>query len=132
MRAAQSVVLAGAITAGAIFGISAPAQAQAAVDRNCYSGYFCVFAGAGFSQSYPMYGISYEYPSNHNWATYLPEIAKKDSSWRNRNANKWLVCDYGLVNDTKTIVLSNGQEIGNSSAANDRGEGNELYTNNDC
>src|SRR5690348_12337281 len=114
MKAAQSAVLAGAIAAAGIVGLASPAEA--APDRNCYSGYFCVWAGDQFSTAYPMYRISYEYPSSHNWATWLPEIAKKDSSWRNLRTEKWLVCDYGLVNDTKTIVLSRGQEIANSSA----------------
>ncbi|MEV6602396.1 hypothetical protein AB0M36_36925 [Actinoplanes sp. NPDC051346] len=124
------MVLAGAITAAGVFGMAAPAQA--APDRNCYSGYFCVWAGANFSTSHPMYRISYEYGSNHNWASWLPEIYHADSAWRNLRSEKWLVCDYGLVNDTKTIVLSRGQEIGYSSSANDRGEGNELYTDNQC
>jgi len=78
MRAVRSVAVAGAITAAGIFGLAAPAQA---VDRNCASGYFCVWAGANFSTSYPMYRISYEYTSGHNWATYLPERRKMMQAW---------------------------------------------------
>ncbi|HWH01359.1 MAG TPA: hypothetical protein VNV66_19075 [Pilimelia sp.] len=127
MRAVQSVVLAGAVTATAIFGVAAPAQA--AVDRNCYTGYFCVYKDANYSTGNSMYRINVE---NFHWSYELPAVYRADSSWRNYNANTWLVCDYGTFNDTKTIVLSNGQGISSSSAANDRGEGNELYPNNGC
>jgi hypothetical protein len=126
----KAAVLAGAITAAGIFGVAAPAQAA---DRTCASGYFCVWAGAPFSTAYPMFRINVEYDRNGNWARLgLGAISKADSSWRNLHSSSWLVCDYGTVNDTKTIVLSYGQEIRSSSAANDRGEGNELVTNNWC
>ncbi len=120
MRTAASVAIAGTITAFGLFGAASPALAA---DRNCYDNYFCVYKDYNYSQSNSMYRINVE---NKTWSVQLPAMYRADSSWRNYHDRTWRICDYGTFNDTTTISLTNGQGIKQSSAANNRGEGNQL------
>ncbi|MFD7259899.1 hypothetical protein [Streptomyces sp. NPDC059874] len=60
-----------------LIAFASPAQA---VDRNCYSGEFCVYVDSNFSTS----NVMYRFPgADGDWCTGQNAICDGDSSWRN-------------------------------------------------
>lgn len=120
IRRFAAIASAFTITVTAALGSGVPASAEpiaAAVDRNCYSGYFCVYKDSNFSTNNSMYRFNY---SNNDWYSFAREIHQADSSWRNLYTRDAYVCDAGW-RTTNTIHLTPGDSINYSSAANDRG-----------
>lgn len=122
MKVARYVAAAGAVAAAATLGVSTPAMAMEAPDRECRTDWFCVYKDWDYSQANSMYRINYE---NFNWQWELPAVYRADSSWLNYNKHSWAVCDEGIITIT-TIALDNGEGIKRSTAANNRGESNVL------
>jgi hypothetical protein len=117
-------ITAGLVGMSAVVGLVAMAPtAQAAPDRSCYDGNFCIYKDRDFSTDNSMYRTKIE---SGRWDIDMPAVDENDSSWRNRRAKgsrtfggRWMTLG------TEICVIGGGQ-VNYYWDANDDGASHRL------
>lgn len=119
-------MLAAGLAVASTIGLAVSAQA---VDRNCYSGEFCVYRDRDFNTNNSMYRFT---GADAFWFNHAPQIQNDDSSWRNYWSVTARVYDTQSYGGDVTVCIPSNYQLAYSAASNDRGSSHKYNGVNSC